>query len=161
MRDRAAWARAKAAAVAEHGGEVAFAGALQLGLETGHGAEVPGPVQPVLGVGERLQDADRDHARLEHPFQEGRAIGGLAGAQPFHHRFAVHDLDLLVLREGAVSGVCGPGEPGFQGGDEGSRTGWNAGLLGVARDVAVVLLPRHQLVAIVAVILAARDAQVA
>ena len=115
---RLAWA--EAAAVAEGGRKVALARALQLGLK----ARDAGPKcrvqpEPVLGIGERLQDADRDHARLEQPLQEGGAVGRLAGAQPLHHGFAVHDFDVFVLREGPVDGVTVPGEPSLQGGDEG------------------------------------------
>ena len=53
-------ARPEAAAVAEGGGEIALARAVELGLEARDRAEVPGPAEPVLGVGQRLQDADRD-----------------------------------------------------------------------------------------------------
>ena len=97
-------ARPQAAAVAEGGRHVALARALQLGLEAAHRAEVPGPVQPVLGVGERLQDAGRDHARLEQALEERGAVGRLARPQPLHYGLAVHDLDVLVLREAPVGG---------------------------------------------------------
>ena len=154
-------ARAESAAVAEDGGEVALARVVQLGLKSGYGTEVPGPAQPVLGVGERFQHTGRDHARLEQPFQEGRAIDSLPRPQPLHHGFAGHDLDVFVLGKCLIDGVGRFGEAGFQRRHEGAGTGGDAGLLGVACDVALVILPGDELSTVVAILLAARDAQVA
>jgi len=129
---RLAWA--KTAAVAEGGGKVALARTVQLGLKARDRAEVPGPAQPVLGVGKRIQDAGWDHTRLEQPFQEGRAIDGLPRPQPLHHGFAGHDLDVFVLWESLIGGVGRLDEAGFQHRDKGAGVGRDAGLLGVACD---------------------------
>ncbi len=128
---------------------------------TAHRTEVPGPAQPVFGIGERLQDTDRDHACLEQALEECRAVISVAGAEPFDDGFAIHDLDVLVVREGAVGAGGRCGKAVLQGSDEGGGIGRHAGLLGVAGDLALVLLPGDELVAVVAVLFAARDAQVA
>jgi hypothetical protein len=153
--------RAKATAVAKGGGKVALAWAVELGLEARDRAEVPGPAQPVLGVGEGFQDADRRHVHLEQTFQEGRAVGRLLRAQPLHYGFATNNLDVLVLWEGPVGCGGGRGEASLQGGDERAGVGGHASLLGVALDVALVFLPGYELVAVVTVLVAAGNAEVA
>ena len=122
---------------------------------------MPGPSKPVLGVGERLEDADRHQACLEHAFEKGGAVGDLAGAQTLHHGLAVNNFDVLVLGECPISRGRGRGEMTLERGDEGRSVGRDAGLLGVARNVAMIVIPGNKLVAVVAVFLAARDAQIA
>ena len=99
--------------------------------------------------------------RLEQPFQERPAVRGVAGAQPLHYGLTTHDLDVLVLREAPIGGSSRGGQASLEGGDEGRRLGWHAGLLGVARDVAAVFVPGDELGAVVAVLLAAWDEKVA
>jgi hypothetical protein len=50
--------RAQGAAIAKGGHEVALARLLQLGFVAGNRAEVLGPVQPVLRVGQRVENLD-------------------------------------------------------------------------------------------------------
>src|SRR3954447_4513202 len=153
--------RPETAAVAEGGGEIALARAVELGLEAGDRTEVARPAKPMLGISERLQDADRRHALPEQPLQAVEAFDVRLGAQPLHHRFAAHDLDMLVIGEGLVDRGRGVGETGFQASHEGCRVGGSARLIGIGRDVAAVRLPRDELLTVVAISLTTRDAQVA
>src|SRR3954447_19958445 len=66
-----------------------------------------------------------------------------------------------TVRKAAVGCRRSRGEASLERGDEGRRLGRHAGLLGVARDVAAVLVPGDELAAVVAVLLAAGCAEVA
>ena len=154
-------ARTQPAAVAEGGRHIPLARALQLGLEARDRAEVPGPIEPMLRVGQRLQHAGREEVRFEQPFKERAAVRGVAGAQPLHHGLTTHDFDVLVLREAPIGGSSRGAQASLEGSNEGRRLGRHAGLLGVARDVAAILVPGDELGAVVAVLLAAWDAKVA
>ena len=72
-----------------------------------------------------------------------------------------NDLDVLVVRKRAVDFVCHRSELGLQVSDEGSGIGRDAGLQGVGADVAVIFLPRHKLIAVVAVVVRAGQTEVA
>ena len=151
---------AETAAIAERGGEVTLTRTVELGVETRERAEVPGPTEPVFGIGERLQDADGRHALFEQPLQ---ALGALRffGAQAFYDGLAANDLDVLILGKGPIDCGRGFGKLGFQTGDECLRVRRDAGLFGVGGDIALIFLPRDELVTVIAIFLAARDAEVA
>lgn len=152
--------RAQAAAVAERGRQVALAGAVELGLEPRDRSERARPAQPMLGLGERVQDADRREPLLHEPLETLRAMGHALGAQAADHRPVGDDLDVLVVGERTVDLARHRGEAVLQLGDERRRVGRNAGLRGVGADVAMVVLPRNELIAVVAVVVRARQAQV-
>ena len=73
-----------------------------LGLESGDGSECPRPAQPVLGLGERVQDADRRKPLLQELLEAVRAVGCGLGAKAADHRPAAHNLDVRVVRECAI-----------------------------------------------------------
>ena len=160
---RLGWAQA--AAVAERGRQGALAGAAELGLEPRDRPEI-GPsarVQPgqCSVQAERVQDADRREPLLHEPLETLRAVGDGLGAQAADHRLAGDDLDMLVVGERTVDLARHRGEAVLQLGDERRRVGGNAGLHGIGVDVAAILLPRHELIAVVAVVVRAGQAQVA
>lgn len=93
--------RPQPAAVAKGGGEVALARLIELGLEAGDRPEVPGSFQPVLGVGQGVEDADRRHVFLEQSLHAAGALC-LAGVQALDDGFAFDDLDVSVGREALV-----------------------------------------------------------
>jgi hypothetical protein len=91
----------------------------------------------------------------------GGTVGRGAGAQALQDGFSADDLDVFVGGEPGIDGLCRGRQPFPQPFDDRPGRGRQAGLLRVGGDFPLIDLPRHQLIPIVAVGVAARDAQVA
>ena len=103
--------RSQLAAVAEDGGDIPLAGPFDPGIEAGDRTEVAGPVQPVLGVGQGIDEIDRRQPVLQPAFQFGGPVGRGAGAQALQDGFSADDFDVFVGGEPGIDGLCRGRQP--------------------------------------------------
>src|SRR5262249_54288764 len=133
------------AAVTEGGGEVALARVSELGLKARQGAKVPGPVQPVIGLGQDIEDM-----LLRQTFTKQRLDPREVRWERFALQFPQNHLAVFqpcrgIGRKGGISRGRKVLQPGPQRGDKRVALNRQPDLLPILLHPVDVLLGRDQL----------------
>jgi hypothetical protein len=95
--------RAKIEAVAEDGNQITLRWIIEFAVVPGDGSKMPRPMQPFIGIGENIQNADGNHAVLQIPFERAQTGRIRRTAQPLQNRLSFLNAQILVVQEALVS----------------------------------------------------------
>jgi len=122
---------------------------------------VPCPVQPLFGVREDVENADRNHSIFQEPFKRSKTGGVWAAPETLQDRLSFFDAQIFVLWKCLICFARRFFQLALQGGDKGLRLSGHAGALPIRCQVPKALLFAHELLSEIAVAVAAGDAKVA
>jgi hypothetical protein len=119
-----------------------------------------GPVEPVLGVRQHVHNAAFRHPLAHQAIDQGEPFWLGLFLQSTEHGLAVSECHRGVAGEGCIRGANGLRELGLKVMDKLRRVCGHADLVTVGLHRLGIVLPAHQLVAIVTEVLAPSDTEI-
>jgi len=145
---------------AKRGGQVPCHGILQFAVVAGNGAEKARPVEPLFGMRQHVENADRLQALDQGCLQLRQPLWNRFLVQGTNDRFALLNTHILV-GEGRIRLACALFQPGAYMRDKSFSIRRQFHQFAIVGNLLVISTPRNELVPIVSILITALDVEIA